>query len=291
MAFARSPNSGSGCISDVVSGVPVVLRCSGSCGSGVICAEQVTRQVGRLGQRRTASQLLDLVARLDERSPPVSLAIAHPRIGDGRGEVFERACSGRHVVDLHLCPRRSAAEQGGDFAERLVGDVVDPRCGAVASRGVTLSSRWCAASNWSMLGWSVRSSKPSPSSDWRRLACRADPTRRHSERNGSTAPSPTAAAPQTVTTVESDAACPPIIAPKPPTTRTASTGPGPRSSSSPNTSSSRWSTSSRPRSKSCSRTSGPDCAGTTTAARKSTSGCRSFTTVNLCGSARSSPGE
>lgn len=137
-----------------------------------------------------------------------------------------------------------------------------------------------------MLTWSVRRSAPSPSSDWRRLARRSDPSLRHSERNGRTAPSPTAAAPQMVTTVGRDAACPPMIAPTPPTTRTASTGPGPRSSGSPKTSSSSSSISSRPRSRSGSRTSGPGRAGTITAARRSRSGCRSFTIVNLCGHRR-----
>ncbi len=139
-----------------------------------------------------------------------------------------------------------------------------------------------------MLGWSVRRSKPSPRSDRRRLARRVDPTRSHSERNGSTAPSPTAAAPMTVTTAGKDAACPAMIAPAPPTTRKASTGPGPRSSGSPKMSSSSSSSSSRPRSRSRSRTSGPGRVGTITAARRWTSGFRSFTIVNLFG-AHSSP--
>jgi hypothetical protein len=105
----------------------------------------------------------------------------------------------------------------------------------------------------------------------------------------STAPSPSAAATQTVTAVGNDAACPPMIAPRPPTTRTASTGPGPRSSASPKTSSISSSSSSRPRSRSLSRMSDPGRAGTTTAACRSSSRRRSFTNVNLCRFARIRP--
>ena len=67
------------------------------------------------------------MARLDERSPPVSFAIPDARVFDGCGEVLERLSSGGHVVDLHLCARRATAQQGGDFEKRRVGDVVHSR--------------------------------------------------------------------------------------------------------------------------------------------------------------------
>ena len=120
MIFASSPRSGSGCNTGGAPGALVAVGWSKSQGSGVIGAEQFERQVGRFGQRRAAGQLLDLVARLDERTPSVSFAIPHPRICDGRGEGLEGVGSRGQVVDLRLCPRRAATQQGGNLEERRI---------------------------------------------------------------------------------------------------------------------------------------------------------------------------
>ncbi len=137
MSFASSPSSGSGRTTDGALGAPVVVGWSKSCGSGVIGAEQFARQIRRVGQRRIAGQLLDLVARLDERSPAVSFAIPNAGVCDDCGEVLERVSSRRHVADLHLCPRPATAQKGSDLEERCVGDVVHsrPRCCRKRCRG------------------------------------------------------------------------------------------------------------------------------------------------------------